>query len=274
MKTINLTQTQIRQATKEHFLQAFALMAMHGALPGAEVHHCADYIRFTSGANNPLLNGIYPQELPASKREKILKEQQAHYYKQKLPFIWWWHDEFATPEALQQSVALGLKPFGSMQGYAVALSEIGKFEPASEISVRRVTSFQEIIEWVNIASTVYHFKHNEGQFYTNYLLNTINSTAGGAYHYLGYLDNRPVGASSLIISTGAEGFTCGGLWGGAVLEGARKQGVGTAMAYHRAREAISLQAELLAAFITPDSRNYCEKLGLQPVTKLYPYAST
>ena len=163
-----LSKEIIKQAVKEHFVDAFQGMVKQSSMLQGEMKSFAQFKRISTGCFHPIFNGIFQLE-PQDITDQLIREQIQYFNEKKLPFVWHVNEDI-NPEAVGKLLsANGFKPVGKMHGVAIELDKINPLHLAtSKASVKRVETKQDIIDWVNIMCTVFNYTFNEGHLFQQY----------------------------------------------------------------------------------------------------------
>lgn len=262
---------EIKAKIYTHFDHFFSIIAK----PQTEqFQNFSTHSRWCYAVQEPIYNGFLLKEGFEKNWQEIVDFQVQFFQKQKLP-----SSCFIAPNSQLDRIGeylkqLGYHTPGPYQAISLDLSLplTPSFQPIP--SVKQVLTDKELKKWSTILATVFfpELKETLSDFlYENY--KKLGYT-GPMRHYLGYVDAKPVGASSLLLTYNSHPEICG-LWNGAVLKEWRRKGVGRAMAEKRIVDAQDLGFSLMVCFMEADALawSYCKPLGFEVQHLLHPYFS-
>lgn len=226
------------------------------AYPDYERHENARTIRMTSldGGHNFVIWSA----LNAATADEAIAAEQDFYSAYKNGFEWklYSHDR---PDNLKQLLAAHGFSIGADEAIMVmeldSLPEALRRAPAVEVRKALDESTQADYAAVNNAT----WPDDSGYWVTS-VLKTIRTRPERMSAYVAYIHGRPVCAARIDFP---EHSPFASIWGGATLEGYRKQGAYTAVLAARAQEAVKRGYKFLTIDASPMSRPIVEKHGFR-----------
>ncbi len=232
-------------------------------------HEDPRYIRWSAPLPLFVLNGLFVEEnlTPAAVEDNL-----AYFQERNLPNWWILHEQGEMAQQLEEK---GYQSAGEITFVKRELSApIPPLRHNPRVEAKRVECDRDMKIWSELVFGTFfptHPKEAAALAYDSYRRVGYNKEAPFS-HYLGYLDGEPVGGGTLLMSPKVG---LGGLWNGAVIEKARCNGVGSAIATARIQEAIARGAQSLTTVLMPDGMAwaYCKPLGFTEAFRCYPYIS-
>lgn len=193
------------------------------SLPGASYHDAPDIAWFATGISHPLFNGVLRTQIPSDAPARI-KRIKSYFQSERLPMIWWVVPS-AQPDHLGQLLqAHGLIHFEDSEGMAVDLHTLEDQPTRPNLQVQKVDSIELMEEWIQPFVKVFELPEET----IEPVLTIFGKLGLGQdsqwHHYVGTLDGKVVGSSSMYLGVGVAG-----IYNVSTLPKARKQGVGTAL---------------------------------------------
>jgi GNAT superfamily N-acetyltransferase len=198
--------------------------------------------------------------------QRVLNHVDAILSIRNLEEATWWLGEQTTPGDLADYLLeLGLEPDDppELRSLTIATAPVG--EPEVEVDVRRVSTFEELLQALEIDWEAFGIAEDERELrreeakeaWPRYQVESTLST------YLAFVEEKPVGFARDV-------FTRHGvvMLGGATLPEARGQGVYTALVLARWQHAAERGAQRLVVSAGPHSAPILEHLGFEPVGRV------
>lgn len=227
-----------------------------------EFFESKDYVGYLTNLPAPLFNGVI-QKNSAALRD--LDKQTLFFLKSALPFAWWIDPAVHPVEDGKMLEGRELNSAGTYTGIA-APAKTFAIPKMPGITVREVTNLNDLAIWGKILGPNFGF---DDPFMEKYCHMVKEFGPGKPYrHYLGYLNNKPVGCISLY---GANGIS--GIWNLAVMPEARQKGVATMMTVACMNEAAKQGYPLVVAILMAGKMASAlfGKFGFKDVCHLVPY---
>ncbi len=205
----------------------FALFKSFGAIPGAEVYDEDDMLRFVTGINSPMFNGVARAHFsPSGDLGEKIGETLEPFKERDVPMFWWTGPATVPLDLDELLLEYGLAPnFVDVPGMAVELSLLAEDLPLPpDLKIERVEDAEALKEWGQTFNRSYGVPDFAGDAWVS------ASTSVGLGPdlpwtlYIGRLRGEPVAVSILFLGAGVAG-----LYGIGTVPEARGQGIGTAI---------------------------------------------
>lgn len=228
----------------------------------------SNVVPWQSNIHVPFFNGGFITR-PSSLMADIVHEYDTYFTKKKLPFCIGQEARFASAES---DIIFKRKNFTDSVILNAYLLKIEDYTPRanplpSNIRIQRITTAAEFDIHTEMVATVHHI--NLDDFHRHYKPFAIDYSLREHAHYvsfLAFLDNKPVGTASIMVFQTSEGSLIAGNWNATVIEEARGQGIGIALANARLHLAEKIGVERVYTYMKAESKalSYSEKLGFKP----------
>lgn len=208
--------TDLRPATLTAAIEnnLFALFRAMGRLPGATLEESDEMIRFSTGLESPMFNGV------ARTRVKTVSPRILDR-----PFFWWTGPQSAPADIDDRLVAAGLRPAGrDSPGMAVALADVDEEQARPEgVAVEPVESESALELWGRIFWAAHDLPPSAADSWLE-AARRLRFRDLPWRHWVATLDGEPAGIGLSYIGGGVIG-----LYGIGTLHAARRRGVGSAL---------------------------------------------
>jgi GNAT superfamily N-acetyltransferase len=198
----------------------------------ANVSEDAQRFRWYTGIAHPWFNGVLSLQAPSEDApQRVLAEIDYFRSMGASSFSWWLDPHLDLSQWSAQLLPHGFQFSDDTPGMAIDMKTLPKLPP-SKLSIQAVNDSSALATWTDVFIRGYGLPESFKPIYLD-LMSSLG-TELPVRNYLGWLDDRPVGASSLFIGAGVAG-----VYNVATVQEARGQGVGTALSLvplHEARE--------------------------------------
>ena len=211
------------------------LLRLFQLLPRAEVHDDPDLFWTITDIPFPLMNSITRAKFTDVTVESRIDEVITHYKNRNVPLLWWVGPSSKPDNLVKYLEKHGFIEDGRSPGMAVDLSALNENIHSPEgLTIERVDDLQKLTALCQVMSTVFHLP----DFVTRAIIDLLTyngfSMDTPMHNYLARLDGKPVATSSVVYGAGVAG-----IYNVATLEGARGQGIGSAITLVPLQEARS-----------------------------------
>lgn len=238
--------------------------------PGVEVYDGPDMLRFASGVNHPLCNGVMRVNLGAGEADKEIAGALQVFRDRGLPALCW-----VTPTTRPSGLAsileaVGLEKAEEATGMAVELSSLpeGVDSPES-LEIEMVTDQHGLCSWMDVFCEVYELPGVAREFFSA-AMSHAGLGAGSLFsHYVFGMDGSPVACSTT--------FRFGnvvGLYNVGTLSSARGKGIGKAASLIPLREAELAGGRKAVLHSTVMGMPVYRRLGFEKISTLKAYLLT
>jgi len=196
---------------------------MFAKLPQADFHDDPDLTWFTTDIAHPLFNGVLHAQLTADVPRRIENVKQ-HFQGKQLPMLWWTGPSTQPADLGKLLQAQGWIYFDDAPGMAIDLRSLDNSPAQANLHIKKVATEEDFNEWIQPIAKAFEFpKEGIEPYVTTFHKLSLDEHCRW-HHYIGALDGKTVGGSSLFLGAGVAG-----VYNVATLPKARKQGVGTAL---------------------------------------------
>lgn len=224
--------------------------------------------QYFSGCEFPFFNGVfnnYKNKNPGI--QDNLAEITEFFERKNTPFIWWWLHQSELPIEIKSDLDdKGFQFLGEFSGIAAKLDQVNLNFNADNIKIKCVENNEEYNIFLTITCDVFQLsdliKKDLFDMYHSYGPN------GKFIHYLGFYENEPV---ATLTSYKADKVV--GLYNGATLAKAQKNGLCSILVQNAIKEAINLGCEYAVAQLMAPSmaKGLADKLGFKNYCSLFPF---
>jgi GNAT superfamily N-acetyltransferase len=250
----DLTPATLTAAIEENLFSLFRAM---GRMPGGRLEESDEMIRFSTGLQSPMFNGVARSRVEAV--SPSLLDQ---------PFFWWTGPQSAPADIDDRLEAAGLRPAGrNWPGMAMALADIDEGQAAPDgVEIKRARSETELEEW----GRIFWAAHDLPPWAADSWLEAARRFRFRDLpweHWVANVDGDPAGVGLSHIGGGVIG-----LYGIGTLPAARRRGVGSALTLvpMLAARDDGFRAAILHA--TPDGGRLYPRLGFREYCRISRFA--
>jgi GNAT superfamily N-acetyltransferase len=235
-----------------------AYSAVLGESPSGELHVDADAIWISTSVTHAILNGVGQAQLALDGIEARIDELLDPFRTRNLP-LHWVVSPLSEPANLGVHLeAQGLLYVTSQPAMAMDLAALNDdLAGPSGLEIGRVADAEMLEAWLRPFVLGYQLPGLAARAFSDILAWHLNRSP--AYtHYLGLLDGEPVACSSLLLAAGVAG-----IYNVAVVPGARRRGIGTAMTLAPLRQARALGYRGAILFTSPMGYDLYRRMGFE-----------
>jgi len=245
----------------------FELFRVWGSTPYAEAQEDEDFKRMTFGdAHN--YNGIFFARLTNENLYKKIDEFRDYFKKRGLPVTWWVGPTSKPADLGRRLEAHGFIHTVDMPGMAVELDRINEnLEWAQDLKIKNDQDDETLRHWCGVLFPTYGL----GDYIDSFLaMETHIGFDSGLPRrsYVGYLNEKPVATSHLLLTCGVAGIFCV-----ATIPEVRHKGIGTAMTVVPLREARKMGYSVGVLQSSRMGYNVYRRIGFEEYCKIHIYRS-
>jgi ribosomal protein S18 acetylase RimI-like enzyme len=247
-----MIEPSIRTRLDEHVIAAQA--KFFRAVAGGSFEITSDWARGFSGLQIPTFNTFLPLTTEGLSDETLADTAAFFSSRATVYAIELVHDRFPHgPDYLNQRRYQPLPPQPAM--FLAEPPAALRSNPAVE--VERVTTVPALTAFCTLLQAVFDFplpdiiKLYSAAHLKEELKNTLR-------HYLAFIDEKPVGAGTIICINGAAS-----IWNMCTLDEYRRQGVATTLLQHMLSQAVESEYPLTMLYSTPLAYNLFNKMGFE-----------
>jgi GNAT superfamily N-acetyltransferase len=244
------------------------MLSFGRGLPGGEVHEDAELLWFFTG--RPNLNGIllthFAQDNTSYIDARI--EETLDYFKKRRVDVGW----SVGPSTQPLDLADHLEEHGFVYGIdtigmAVALQNIhDNVHTSSTLTIREALDGEALLQLRDIETEGFGGSLEVAQTYYDAYVGVSFGRDAAWHHYIGYLDDKAVAITSLLLYAGIAG-----IYGVATIPEARRQGIGATMTLHALHEARTFGYKIAALSPSEMSQGIYEHLGFREYCRISHY---
>ncbi len=188
----------------------------------ATVHHNLHGFRWHTTVAHPWFNGVLSTQPPAEDAAQMVGDALAYFRSRGVASFTWWLAPQLEPSAwAQHLLAHGFQYDDHTPGMAIDLAALPP--PVQHpLTIRPVEDRHALAQWTHTFIQGYGLPEAMTPLFLE-LMDSLGTDLPFR-HYLGFLNDRPVAASTLFLGAGVAGIYCV-----ATLAAARGQGIGSTM---------------------------------------------
>jgi hypothetical protein len=242
----------------------------YGRVSGAELHETADLRWFATGIPLAVFNGVPYSRLSEADVDAALVLTQASVDRRRAPAMWWTGPNTRPIGLGERLERRGLAMTRMMIGMVVELGAIRHVtEPPGNFRIERVCGTEMRRLWAQILAEGSGFPEDAARSLAD-LEPTLPDAAYVANpRYIGFLSDRPVATSVLVLAAGLAG-----IYAVATIPDARRCGVGSAMTALPLLEARAQGYQLGMLQATVMGHSAYKKLGFREICQYRCYSQT
>jgi GNAT superfamily N-acetyltransferase len=258
-----MTDPALVEVVERDFIAAWWILAQAG---GYELHDTGRLRWFHTGAPEAYANAVVVTDLADDEADDVIDATLAEMRGRGVPFVWWAFPSARPSNLADRLEARGLVADGPWPGMTVATDGLIAPAPVTGLEIRRVTGEADFQRYLDTFGPILAPSEAFRQVFATGARGIGFAPDAPEVHFLGLLDDEPVGTASLLTAGGAAG-----IYNITTVERARGRGIGaalTARAVGAGRERGMALATLQASTM---GRPVYERLGFRFVCDLVPY---
>lgn len=225
--------------------------------------HSAEADWFITGVPFMMANSVARTQFTGENVDAKIDETLSHFKTHRVPMTWWVGPMMRPTNLGTLLQARGLTGVEDTPGMAVDLKSLNEMPAPRGLTIERVADTAALSRWTAIASDVFQFPECMADLYFKAYARSSLEEHEPWYHYFGWLDDKPVAISSLLLAAGVAG-----IWAVATLPEARGQGIGTAITLAPLRDARAMGYHVGILNSSPMGLNVYQRLGFQEYCKV------
>lgn len=217
-------------AIESNQFEAFRIL---GRLPGAEVHEDPDTLWLISDIPYPLFNSVFRAHL--SNADAAIEAAKARCRSRNVPMMWW-----IGPSTEPADLGINLAAHGFTSEEASGMAADLRFLPEDlpvdpDLVIEPVRDIEAMKKWCRPLCIGFEMPDFVGEAFLDLSRSIGFGLESHFQHYIGWLDSKPVSASSMFLGAGVAG-----IYNVATVPEARRKGIGAAMTLMPLNEARKL----------------------------------
>lgn len=234
-------------------------------LPIAEVHRAKNIVSVVvPTVPHPVMN-IVTQARFDGETDTSIRATMVRYTERDIPFLWQIEASTRPKNLGQRLEALGMQPLGQFPVMVVDLDTINETLAASEgYEIKHVTGAALLKAFGAVMQKGFQLPSNVIEAMLPLMYD--ESDAARVLSYVGFLNEEPVSAGTIIFGAGVAGF-----YNGTVVESARGKGIGTANALFRFAAAKERGYRIGFMISGGNAYNLYKRLGFKDYTPIERY---
>ena len=257
------SQPKLVTAIHDSWNQSGALL---GKTSFVEYYDSPSFCLMNSNLKIALFNRILKTNLSTEEIDQKIQETIEYFESKSLPFVWQ-----VDPQSRPHDLADRLEKAGLVRregtGMAIEIENLVVPQEPERFRYERATSSKKIEEYAKLLPKAYGMPEFGWDFLTGCI--TKIGVVEDFQHYIGYLDDKPVGTSSIIYAVGVAG-----LYNVSTLPEARGNRVGSVMSAIPFADAADKGFKIGILHSTEMGYNVYKRLGFQEICKLIRYRWT
>ena len=205
----------------------------------AELHDDQDLLWSLTDIPFPFFNSVLRarinEDLVSSRIDTVL----AHARSNQVPLLWWTGPGTQPADLGQILQGRGFKHDADYPGMACDLLNLPLPAAVPGLSILKVTNNGHLRQWTKACVDGFELPEFVGDAFYDWYSQLGLEGQRPLHHYLGFLNNKPVAASSLFLHSGVAG-----IYNVAVVPDARRKGIGAHMTWQPLRDACQAGFEL------------------------------
>ena len=207
------------EATVAMERNAIGLLSTYADLcPGATVGRSAGVNWYRTGLPHFFGNAVIDWDVPADQYDSFVANTRAEFGQERLPMLWYTGPSRICPEQAEAFSKAGIQKGSNSPGMAADLTQL---TAESAIDVRPVDSEAMLVDWWQTLFPIFSMPEFMVPFFAMPYLEYGFGRESPFKAFIAYIEDVPVGTSSLFVNQGVGGIYCVG-----TTESARGKGVG------------------------------------------------
>ena len=238
-------------------------LAILGKTSFDEYYDSPSFCLMNSNLNIPLFNRILKTNLSIEEIDQKIQETIDYFELKSLPFYWQVDPQSRPKDLADRLEKAGLERRES-PGMAIEIENLVVPQEPEGFRYERATSPEKIEEYAKLLVKAYGMP----EFGWDFLVDCFTKIGAveDFQHYIGYLDDKPVGTSSILYAVGVAG-----LYNVSTLPEARGKRVGSVMSAVPFADAVDRGYKIGILHSTRMGYNVYRRLGFQEICKLIRY---
>jgi len=204
----NRNKSILTKFTEEAYIKAIhdswnSLWLITSRVPLVELNETPYLTTTCSNIEIPMLNRVMFTRLSSENADEKIQEVIDYFSSKELPFTWQ-VDPDNTPRDLPERLEKHGLTHSSGPGMALKLSELRIPDTQDDLIFKRVNNQELLQTYSRLLPIAYEFPESACENITRILIGV--GLRNDFYHYLGYLDDKPVSTSSIVYSDGVAGI--------------------------------------------------------------------
>lgn len=251
---IDGVENALLQSVLQGRMDTFRSASICSPLSGADFKETAQNNLYAWGMDYVCGNGVMEKDNDRIPTEEEIDQTIKYFSAKNLPFMWW-----TSAKVLETK---GFQFGGILTGIALDISQGIPPGPktTSDLKIEIVKSESELQSFTALAANAFAMNPKATEQWL--ILNDSVMKKGEQVHFIAYLNNVPVGTTTLSVSSSSAG-----IWNLATALEYRKHGIGSALVHAALVEAKKRQYEQVMAILMPKGLAWglFTKLGFKAV---------
>lgn len=249
------------------FVEVFKSFQLH-SMPSISLQYDPKATVFLTGLNDLFFNSIYIKS--PIEQEKLIVELKNIQKKYNIPLTVWITHETEIPE-FGVLLKENFESPGPFFGMLLEIKHAELMLCPNNITIETIDNSLQAKEFAKMYCAVFDF--NTLKESEQWIIQQYEKDNPTCINYIASIDGKIAGICSLAINRSFQECKTGGFYNACVLPEFRKNGLATAMSYHRIQVAKQMGLENLSIVLMSDAmaRGYCERLGFKNYKTMTPY---
>ncbi len=192
---------------------------------GAELYQDSDIIWLYTGIPHPIFNGVLCARFSKDNADEKIKTVINYFKYRNTPMMWWTGPCTRPPDLENYLINHGLVFAGNQPGMAVDLFALNENLPYPKmLNIEPVKNEEDLKDWLYPVEQGFNLPKFAAKALFDHFTRLDLTQGHQRRHYVGRLNGKPVGSSTLFLGGGVAG-----VYYVATVKKARRQGIGAAM---------------------------------------------
>jgi len=244
----------------------YAFFRFFSRSPNLEFSESGATYRWHTPVRHPWFNGVLVSQPPSKDAKRLIAETVAYFQQRDVDVFTWWLEPDLDVSAWEVPLSTrGFHYTADTPGMAVELSALSEPpQPLPNLEIQPVTSQAELRTWATTFGAGYGLDIDTTTAYSG-LIASLGVDLPLRY-YLGYLNDKPVSASTLFLGAGVAG-----IYNVGTLPEARGMGIGTQITVKPLLEARQMGYQVGILQSSTMGFNVYRRLGFQHLVDMGHY---
>ncbi|MGD2165983.1 MAG: GNAT family N-acetyltransferase [Anaerolineae bacterium] len=255
--TSELSSSELIHAIEENRLQAFSTL---GQVPGGRLLATDEMVKVIPPIQVavPLCAWVFNATLSESRTEGEVHEVIGFFQRLGIPFGWTTGPSTRPRDLSSVLEARGIEHLVDVAGMALDLDELDRPEVPRGLVTRKVRTRHDVRAWACAFREGFGLPEGSETGIAELIGAAWEHSRGTWHHYVGTLDEIPVGSSSMYLDQGVAGIYFVG-----TVPSARRRGIGTWMTFLALQDARELGTGWSVLHASPLGRGLYARLGFE-----------
>jgi ribosomal protein S18 acetylase RimI-like enzyme len=252
-----LINSGLTRAIEESRFRAFSML---GRVPGGRLLATEEMVKVIPPIRIPvpLCAWVFNAKLSESRTEEQVNEVISFFQQLGIPFGWNTGPSTRPRDLGSVLKACGIEHLVDLAGMALDLDGLDRPEVPGGLATREVRTRDDLRDWARVFREGFGLSEGSERGIAELIGAAWEDSGGKWHHYVGTLDETPVGSSSMYLDQGVAGIYFVG-----TVPSARRRGIGTWMTFLALQDARALGTRWSVLHASPLGRGLYARLGFE-----------